>query len=249
MLRSDPAIAFRPSLTARAFQAVFPIFQRLQLSSPKVQFATKPIAKPTKITIPTRHGDIAALLYSPTDADIAATRAAGQRPPVHFITHGGAFIIRRPSQEDNVARYVASELSAYVVIPDFDTAPTVRHPVSEQQAYDAFNWVHDNGAQFGWDGERISIGGSSAGTQVAFAVVTQALDAGSYLPVAISSEFGAADLTPWDEQPASAKARPMVSLRLIRLVRDTYFIGTDPNDPLVSPRFARGSPSSRRRSS
>ena len=30
----------------------------------------------------------------------------------------------------------------------------------------------------------------------------------------------------------------MVSLRLIRLVRNTYFIGTDPTDPLVSPRFA-----------
>jgi hypothetical protein len=88
MLRSDPAIDFRSALTARGFQAVFPLMSRLQYSSPEVQFATKPIAKPATIKIPTRHGQIKALVYRPTDEDIAAAKAAGQRPPVHFITHG-----------------------------------------------------------------------------------------------------------------------------------------------------------------
>ena len=162
MLRADPEISFRAALSARVMQAVFPLQFRLQYSSPEVQFATKDIAKPTKIAIPTRHGEIKALLYAPLDEDVAATLATGRRPPVHFITHGGGFIIRMPSQEDNVTRYLASELGAYVVIPDFDTAPTVRHPVSEQQAYDAFVWVHENGERFGWDGERVSIGGPSS---------------------------------------------------------------------------------------
>jgi acetyl esterase len=98
---------------------------------------------------------------------------------VHFITRGGGFIIRRPSHEDNVARYLASELGAYVVLPDFDTAPTVIRPVSEQQAYDAFVWVPEHGERHGWDGERLPIGGASAGTQVAITVVEQALNAGS----------------------------------------------------------------------
>src|SRR5262245_48531655 len=162
MLRSDPQISFRAALSARVMQALFPIQHRLQWSSKEVQFATQEIAKPAKIAIPTRHGEIQALLYMPTEEDIAATLATGRRPPVHFITHGGGFIIRVPQQEDNVARYLASELGAYVVIPDFDTAPTVRHPVSEQQAYDAFVWVHKNGEPFGWDGERLSVGGASS---------------------------------------------------------------------------------------
>jgi acetyl esterase len=237
MLRSDPEISFRSALSARVMQAVFPLQFRLQMSSPEVQFATKDVPKPEKIAIPTRHGEIKALLYKPTDEDIAATRAAGRRPPVHFVTHGGAFIIRMPSQEDNVARYLASELGAYVVIPDFDTAPTVRHPVSEQQAYDAFVWVHENGDRLGWDGERVSIGGPSSGSQVAFAVVAQAIDAGGYVPVAVSSEFGVADVSRPDEQRTSAKAKPMVSPALVKLVRDTYFAGTDLTDPLVSPAY------------
>ncbi len=246
MLRADPEISFRAALSARVMQAVFPLQFRLQYSSPEVQFATKDIAKPTKIAIPTRHGEIKALLYAPLDEDVAATLATGRRPPVHFITHGGGFIIRMPSQEDNVTRYLASELGAYVVIPDFDTAPTVRHPVSEQQAYDAFVWVHENGERFGWDGERVSIGGPSSGSQVAFAVVEQAIDAGGYLPVAISSEFGVGNVSRPDERRTSAKAKPVVPPALMQLVRDTYFAGTDLSDPLVStayyPRLAEFPP-------
>ena len=237
MLRSDPAIDVRSALSARAMQAVFPFVFRRSYSSPDVQFATKAIAKPRKITIPTRHGDIRALLYKPTDEDIATARAAGWRPPVHFITHGGGFIVRRPEQEDNVARYVASEIGAYVVLPDFDTAPTVVHPVSEQQAYDAFVWVHENGERYGWDGERLSIGGASAGTQVAFSVVIQAIEAGGFVPVALSSEFGVIDLSRPDELRTSPKDRPVVSHRLMQLVRDTYFVATDLTDPLVSPAY------------
>jgi acetyl esterase len=237
MLARDPGIALRPALTARAFQAVFPLMFRLQYSSPDVQFATKDIAKPGKLSIPTRHGRIAALLYRPADEDIAAARVAGRRPPLHVITHGGGFIIRLPQQEDNVARYLASELGAYVLLPDFDTAPTVRHPISEQQAFDAYVWARENADGQGWDAERMSIGGASAGTQVAFSVIEQAIEADAPLPVAVSSEFGVCDLARPDEQRTSPKKRPVVSPGLMRLIRDTYFARADLTDPLVSPYY------------
>jgi acetyl esterase len=237
MLRSDPEISFRYALAARATQATFPLVHRLRFSSPEVQFATKPIADPEKIRIPTRHGDVRALVYRPTEEDIAASLLAGRRPPAHLITHGGAFIVRVPEQEDNVARYLASEIGAYVVVPDFDTAPKVRHPVSEQQAYDVFVWVHENGERHGWDGERVSVGGASSGGQVAFSVVTQAIDVGGYIPVALSSEFGVGDISRPDEQRPSDKKRPIVSPQLASLVRNTYFVGADLTDPLVSPAY------------
>jgi acetyl esterase len=109
-----------------------------------------------EVTIPTRHGDLAALVYSPAAGDVRRQEALGMLPPVHLITHGGAFIIGVPGQEDNVARYLASEADAFVVIPDYDTAPAVLFPVAGQQAYDAFRWVHENGAVMGWDGDRVS---------------------------------------------------------------------------------------------
>jgi len=103
------------------------------------------------------------LLYSPTAGDVAAQLAAGRKPPAHLITHGGGYIIRVPEQADNVARYLASEVGCYVVIPGYDTAPKVRFPVAEQQTYDVFRWMRAHGGDHGWDTGRMTVGGPSAG--------------------------------------------------------------------------------------
>jgi acetyl esterase len=235
MLRADLMIHWRAALSARVFQALFPVMFRLQYSSPDLQFATKKIAKPARITIPTRHGAVGALVYSPTGEDIAATLASGRRPPVHLITHGGAFIIRVPRQEDNVARYLASEVGCYVVIPDYDTAPAVRFPVSEQQTYDVFRWIHANGQARGWDGECVSVGGPSAGGKFALNLAQQAIDDGGYRPVAVTSEYGCADISRDDALRTSAKKNPVVPPAMMDLVRRTYFKDADLADPLASP--------------
>src|SRR5262249_8303940 len=107
MLGNDPQIPWRPALSARAFQAIFPVLFRLQYSAPDPQLPPKTTAKPKRIPAPTRHAPVNTLLYPPPAEDIAASAAASRHPPVHLITHGGAFIIRLPRQEDNVARYLA----------------------------------------------------------------------------------------------------------------------------------------------
>jgi acetyl esterase len=236
IFRNDPLIDARAARSARMFQALFPLAFRLQYSSPAVRFAAKPIARPDRISIPTRHGDVAALVYRPTNADTERQLAAGTRPPVHLITHGGAFIVRVPQQEDNVARYLASEIGAFVVVPaDYDTAPKVRFPVAEQQTYDVFRWIHENGDRMGWDSERVSVGGPSAGGKFALNVALQAIDEGGYRPVAVTSEYGVSDISLPDAVRTSPKDSPVVSASLMDLVRRTYFAGADLTDPLASP--------------
>ncbi|GAA1003361.1 carboxylesterase [Acrocarpospora pleiomorpha] len=235
MLGNDPQIHWRAALSARTFQLLFRPMFRLRYSSPELQFATKKIAKPARITIPTRHGKLKALVYAPTPQHIAAWHASGRRPPVHLIIHGGAFIVRVPQQEDNIARYLASEIGCYVVIPDYDTAPKVRFPVSEEQTYDVFRWILGNGEAHGWDGERVSVGGPSAGGKFALSVAQQAIDDGGYVPVAISAEFGAADISRPDSTRVSAKPNPVVPPQMMDLVRRTYFVGADLTSPLASP--------------
>lgn len=235
MFRNDPMIDRRAARSARTFQLVFPFAFRFQYSSRDVRFATKKIDRPARITVPTRHGAVRALVYSPTREDVTAQLAAGRRPPVHLITHGGAFIIRVPRQEDNVARYLASEIGCYVVVPDYDTAPAVRFPVSEQQTYDVFRWLRAEGASRGWDVDRISVGGPSAGGKFAVNVALQAIDDGGYVPVAVTSEYGCADLVLPDSERTSAKPDPVVPAQMMDLVRRTYFVGVDVTDPLASP--------------
>ncbi|MDA0565881.1 alpha/beta hydrolase [Streptomonospora sp. S1-112] len=235
MPRNDPVIDRRAARRARMFQAVFPLMHRLMYASPKVRFATRPIARPTTVRIPTRHGDLRTIVYAPTAADIAAQKDAGHLPPVHLITHGGAFIIRVPEQEDNVARYLASEVGCYVVIPDYDTAPAVRFPVSEEESYDAYRWVREHGARMGWDGDRVTVGGASAGGKLALNVALTAIDEGYPVPLAVSSEYGVADMSRPDSTRTSAKRNPVVAPSLMRLVRATYFKDAPLDTPLASP--------------
>jgi acetyl esterase len=235
MLRHDPLIDARAARSARMFQALFPLAFRLQYSSPAVRFGTQKIGRPDRIAVPTRHGEVAALVYRPTTADTERQLAAGARPPVHLITHGGAFIVRVPLQEDNVARYLASEIGAFVVVPDYDTAPKVRFPVAEEQTYDVFRWIHANGDRMGWDSERVSVGGPSAGGKFALNVALQAIDEGGYRPVAVTSEYGVSDVSLPDSARTSPKDSPVVSASLMDLVRRTYFAGANLTDPLVSP--------------
>lgn len=231
---------------ARRFQRTFPFLMKLLWSNKDLEFATKKIAEPDKLRIPTRHGEIAALVYSPTKEDLAAIAKDGHRPPIHLLVHGGAFIIRAPWQEGSTARFLASELGAVVVVPDYDTAPDVSWPVAEEQNYDVYRWILDNGDAYGWDLSRLTIGGASAGSKFAMSVIATAIDDDISLPIAITSEFGCADLSRSDESRTTAIKNPIVTPQMMGLARRTYFFGADPHDPAVSvalyPRLAEFPP-------
>lgn len=236
-MQRDPLIKRRHAYAARAFQLVYPAMQKLFFASPELEFATKPIAKPRFMTIPTRHGDIRALVYSPTPADVTAQRARGELTPVHLLTHGGAFIIQYLYDEGNVARYLASEVGCHVVVPEYAAAPQVRYPVAEEQCLDALNWVRETAAGQGWDRERITVGGPSAGGKLALSVALAAIDEGGFVPLAVTSEYGCADIGRTDAERWSAKKSPVVSPALMSLVRNTYYTGTDLRSPGVSPLY------------
>ena len=235
MARFDPHISRSAARQARNFQLIYPAMRRLMYASPALQFASKKIASPATIQIPTRHGSLRALVYAPTAQDIAQQKAAGQLPPVHLITHGGAFILRVPEQEDNVARYLASEVGAYVVIPDYDTAPQVVFPTSEEESYDAFRWVHEHGTEFGWDADRLTIGGASAGGKLAINVALMAIEDDYFVPLAIHAEYATSGFNRPDSLRTSEKKNPVVAPDLMQLVRDTYFVNADVQSTLVSP--------------
>jgi Esterase/lipase len=235
MPRHDPHISPGAARQARMFQIIYPLMQRLMYSSSKLQFATKKIAGPATIRIPTRHGELRTLVYAPTAEDVRRQKTDGRLPPVHLITHGGAFIIRVPEQEDNVSRYLASEVGCYVVIPDYDTAPAVRFPVGEEESYDVFRWIHEHGREMGWDGNRLSVGGASAGGKLALNVALMAIDDGYYRPAAVSTEYGVANISMSDDRRTSEKRNPVVAPGLMTLVRSTYFAGCDLTSPLASP--------------
>ncbi|HEY3878102.1 MAG TPA: alpha/beta hydrolase fold domain-containing protein [Trebonia sp.] len=131
-------------------------------------FADLP-ARTETATIPTRHGDVQAVVYWP------AADAAGP-PPVYVNFHGGGFVIRHPEQDDPLCRYLAASAGAAVVNVDYDVAPQHRFPKPVEEAYDAVRWAA--GQEHPWDGARLCVGGQSAGGALAAGAARLALEAG-----------------------------------------------------------------------
>lgn len=197
------------------------------------RFATRQVAKPERIDVPTRHGAVRCLIYWPhPDAPLA--KASGDGLPINLHLHGGAFIVRNPRQEEYIAEYIAAEVGALVVLADYATAPQVRYPVAEQQCFDVAAWLHAQAPLRGWDASRMSVSGASAGGKLAINVCQQAYRAGDFALRAAVLAFPVVDLTRTDR--TSIKKHPRISPRIQRLAIDAYVV--DPcvrHQPLASP--------------
>ncbi|WP_441962921.1 alpha/beta hydrolase fold domain-containing protein [Mycolicibacterium houstonense] len=185
--------------------------------------------------MPTRHGAVRCLIYSPhPDAPLAGTGVDG--PPVNLHLHGGAFIVRNPRQEEYIAHHIAAEAGAVVVLADYATAPQVRYPVAEEQCFDVASWIRTEAVGRGWDAARMSVTGASAGAKLAVNVCQQAYRTGDVMLRAAGLAFPVVDLSRTDR--TSDKARPRISRRIQRLAIDAYLVDTSRSrEPLASPRF------------
>lgn len=213
-------------------QRVAPLFWR---PPRELFFATRAVAAPDEVRVPTRHGPVRALIYRPP-ADAPLPGGAGRPRPVHVQVHGGGFYGRYPEQDAHIAAYIASEVGAVVVSVDYDVTPQVRYPVAEEECYDVAAWVAETGSANGWDSGRISVGGESAGGKLAINVCQIAHATGAFRPCALVTVFAVADVTRSDRTSAQrdAKIAPWVQ----RLVNDSYFVDAERRrEPIASPLF------------
>lgn len=225
----------RHSVRRRTFN---PIFWALANIGSRIRYTpsiaagltTAVLPEATRLTIPTRHGPLRAVLVRPQPID---TRAA---PPVILQAHGGGFLNRYPEQDIHLARFLAAELGAVVVLPDYSTAPKVRYPVAEEEMYDVARWMQDSGEAHGWDGSRLLLSGISAGSKLMINVCQQLHATAARPPLAVSLIVPFTDASRTDR--TSSIPRPAISPFVQRLVAWAYFPDADRRrEPLASPRF------------
>ena len=205
-----------------------------------VSLTSRAVAAPETISIPTRHGNIRAFVTRP--ADEAPMAADLDAPPVHLHFHGGAFLVGAPRQDEHLVRVIAGEVGATVVNVDYTTAYGTRFPRAHEESYDVLQWVRASGQAMGWDSERISVSGVSAGGNLALGVLEQARRAGDppLRAAALIVPFVEAAAPPEQYSsplPAGSGApAPFVSARLVRVSQSAYFADTSRRtDPLASP--------------
>lgn len=103
--------------------------------------------------------------------------------PVLLFTHGGGFTIGSITTHDTLCRELAHQAGCMVVSIDYRLAPQHKFPTASNDAWDALQWLAQEGMQLGADTNRIAVGGDSAGGTLAAVSAILARDAG--LPLAL----------------------------------------------------------------
>jgi acetyl esterase len=192
--------------------------------APELSFAELP-ARTVPVTIPTRHGEVRAVVYLP---------AASSGPvPVYVNFHGGGFIMRHPEQDDPLCRYLAANAGVAVVNVDYDVAPAHRFPEPVEEAYDAACWAAGPGRD--WDGSRLCVGGQSAGGALAAAAARLALELGGPDIALQVLLYPVLDLvTPARDKYVAVK--PVISLPIEKVFEGAYLPSPEARlDRLASP--------------
>jgi acetyl esterase len=204
----------------------------LTFRSPRVPRPAHRIDAPAVVRVPTRHGPVRCYVYRPHPCSPLAGTAS-RRPPLHIDIHGGGFVLRNTGEDAHICRFLSSDVGCVVLAIDYHAAPQVIFPVAEQECIDVLQWAVDHADQQGWDAQRISVGGASAGGKLSMNLAQYAHDTGIALRAAVRSE-AVPECTRTDR--TSPKANAAISPALQKLAARLYFV--DPashDDPVASP--------------
>ncbi|WP_135853381.1 alpha/beta hydrolase [Halorussus salinus] len=97
--------------------------------------------------------------------------------PVLVYYHGGGWVLGTLDSIDGVCRRLARRGECVVVSVDYRLAPEHPFPAAVDDADAALRWVADHAPSFGGDSERIAVGGTSAGGNLAAVTALRARDA------------------------------------------------------------------------
>jgi acetyl esterase len=125
------------------------------------------------LIIPSPAGSIPARVYTP----VKLRKADGLAPCLVFF-HGGGWVIGNLDSHDVACRKLADEGQLIVISIDYRLAPEHKFPAAVNDAVAATTWIADNAKQLGIDASRLTVGGDSAGGNLAAVVAMSARDSG-----------------------------------------------------------------------
>jgi acetyl esterase len=126
------------------------------------------LARVQDLEIPARDGHrLPARLYAPDHRVL----------PVLLYFHGGGFTIGSIASHDVLCRELSRLSGCAVVSLDYRLAPEHRFPAAMDDAWDALQWLASRARELGLDGQRLAVGGDSAGGTLAAVCAIQARDA------------------------------------------------------------------------
>jgi acetyl esterase len=149
-------------------------------------------------------------------------RPRSGRLPVHLFVHGGGWCTGGLDERDPRCRTIASGAECVVVSVEYRLAPENRFPTAPEDCYRALEWVVEHSEELDIDPTRISVGGESAGANLAAVLCLMARDRNGPRLVFQWLDVPAVDLTM--SQPSVSSTPPGYLLDHPQMVeyRDAY---------------------------
>ena len=131
-----------------------------------------------KIPVTNPAGEIDVRVYFPTEEAVAkgGFETAGGKLPAYVDYHGGGFVIGNLGSDDIFCRQMCEGVGCIVLNVDYRLAPKFPHPVPALDCWTALLWTFENAETLGIDPTRVSVGGPSAGGNLAAVVALKARD-------------------------------------------------------------------------
>lgn len=183
----------------------------------------------TDLLVPADGGRIHVRVYRPR---------AG-RLPVHVFIHGGGWCVGTLDERDPRCRQVAAGADCVVVSVDYRLAPENTFPTAPEDCYAVLRWIVEEAGSLEVDATRMSVGGESAGGNLAAVCALMARDR-SGPPLAFQwLDVPATDLTMSQPSVTATPSGYLLDHEDMVEYRDAYLSDeADQRDPYASPLHA-----------
>ena len=140
------------------------------------------------VTIPAVDGTVGLRIYQPPTHGLH---------PAHLYLHGGGWIAGSPwdTFTDIICRERCAGAACVVIAVDYRKAPEHKFPVGLNDCYAALSWLSDQAVELGVRPSLITVGGASAGGNLAAALALKVRDEGGPKLALQLLEVPALDLT------------------------------------------------------
>jgi acetyl esterase len=150
--------------------------------------------------------------------------------------HGGGWVIGNLDSHDVVCRALAHAGELIVISIDYRLAPEHKFPAAVDDAVAATQWVADHARSLGIDAARLSVGGDSAGGNLAAVVTLAARDGNGPALAGQVLIYPATDFTMGHPSHSESETSVLLTHSVIRWFRDHYLTGAaDIHDWRASP--------------
>jgi acetyl esterase/lipase len=185
----------------------------------------------SEVSIPGPAGPIPARHYRPATSDPA---------PLVVFYHGGGWVLGDLDTHDPLCRLTCRDAGVHVLSIDYRLAPEHPAPAAIDDAYAAFKWAYEHAAALGAIPGKVTVGGDSAGGNLAAVVSQLARDEGGPRPVLQWLIYPRTDFTAQTRSLSLFANGFLLTRADIDWFTAQYLGGADvePADPRVSPLLA-----------